>query len=652
MTKQLTLPAHSVLIVEDEALLAREIQLTLQDMGYGACAIASTAQEALTRVSERCPDLVLMDIRIEGPHEGIETTKLLSILHDVPVIFLSSHTDAATLERVSKVGQHTFLAKSVKPADLRGAIETSVHRQAMERRLRERERWFATTLSCVADAVVATDLAGRITFLNSAAESLIGMSAEQAIGQPVDDVMTLVEQAPESGDKTPLTTALRIGRPVRLASAQLVNLSTGTRAAISDTSAPVIVDGKMAGAVMVFHDETEKRAIARQLEITDRLAALGTMAAGTAHELNNPLAIITSRVENALEVLHGPDPWPTQLVGITAALADVQTAAERMGRIIADLRSISRPQQETPQIIDLARCIDWATRATAHEFNNRARVEQRLGAVPRVLADEGRLGQVLVNLLVNAAHAIAPGDFENNEVIITTRTDETGRAAITVGDTGQGMAPGVLKRIFDPFFTTKDVGAGTGLGLAISYGIVTALGGFLRAESKPGVGSTFEILLPPAPVAPLELESAPVDEPSGPVAPPRQGRILVVDDEEVLLQAITSILELDRLTVVTSNNASDALAMIDRGERFDVILSDMSMPNMTGMDFLDALVTHDAGLAQRVIFMSGGAVTGRADKFLSSLANKCIAKPFKSAELRQVIQQALANGAAPRVDIH
>ena len=647
-----TQPAHSVLIVEDERVIAKDIQQTLQDMGYDAFAIASSAEEALARVTERCPDLVLMDIRIEGPHDGIEAAKLLGALHDVPVIFLSAHADEATLNEARKAAPYAFLAKPVKPADLRGAIETSLYRQAIDRRLRERERWFSTTLDCVADGVITTDLSGKITYLNPAAVALLGTRPELAIGRPVEEVMKLIDQLPESADKTPLAGTLRHGQTLRLMSAKLLNLATGASATISDTSAPVIVDGNMTGAVMVFRDDTEKMAVARQLEISDRLAALGTMAAGTAHELNNPLAIITSRVENALDSLHryaaslergtpagelGP-----QLGGISLALRDVRTAAGRMARIIAELRSISRPPSHPSEVLDLANCIDWATRATAHEFHNRARVEVRLGAAPPVLADEARVGQVLVNLLVNAAHAIAPGDVAHNEVVIATRTDDSGRAVISVRDTGAGMASDVLKRIFDPFFTTKDLGAGTGLGLAISHGIVTSLGGQLRAESTPGAGSTFEIVLPPAAAAAAATATSVVSEPVEAAAPVRLGRVLVVDDEEPLLRAITEILELDGLAVTTTSNPREALAMLAGGQRFDVILSDMSMPDMTGIDFYEALRAQDEGLAQRMVFMSGGAVTEKADQFLKGLVNPYVAKPFKSADLRRSIQRALA----------
>jgi CheY-like chemotaxis protein len=329
------------------------------------------------------------------------------------------------------------------------------------------------------------------------------------------------------------------------------------------------------------------------------------------------------------------------------ALADVQAAAARMERIIADLRNLSRPLDQATQVLDPARCIDWAVRATAHEFRNRARVEQRLDPTPRVLADDARLGQVLVNLLVNAAHAIAPGAFEHNEVLVSTRTNENGWAVISVRDTGHGMTPDVLKRIFDPFFTTKDVGTGTGLGLAISHGIVSSLGGELRAQSTPGGGSTFEILLPPAAIpaaAPVTPADAADNGATGQVAPSRHGRVLVVDDEEALLRAIQEILELDGLTVVTASDARDALELLARGEQFDVILTDLSMPNMTGMEFHAALAARDARLADRVLFMSGGAITARAAAFLEGMEKRYVSKPFKSVELRRVIQRALAAG--------
>jgi CheY-like chemotaxis protein len=169
-----------------------------------------------------------------------------------------------------------------------------------------------------------------------------------------------------------------------------------------------------------------------------------------------------------------------------------------------------------------------------------------------------------------------------------------------------------------------------------------SLGGQLRAASTPGVGSTFEIVLPPAaPTASADARNA-ASDPVEAAAPMRLGRVLVVDDEVALLRAITEILELDGLTVTSTSKPREALAMIAGGERFDVILSDISMPDMTGINFYEAIRAQDEGLAQRMIFMSGGAVTEQADNFLKGLANQYVVKPFKSADLRRSIQRALA----------
>src|SRR6185295_17635126 len=162
--------SHSVLIVEDERIVAKDLQHTLAAMGYDAFAIASSADEALSHASEKCPDLVLMDIRIKGAHDGIETADLLRQRFGVPVVYLTAHADDATIERAKRTTPYGYLMKPVKSAELRSAIEVTIHRHEMEKRLRERERWFATTLRSIDDAVITVDVEGMIAFANPAAE--------------------------------------------------------------------------------------------------------------------------------------------------------------------------------------------------------------------------------------------------------------------------------------------------------------------------------------------------------------------------------------------------------------------------------------------------------------------------------------------------
>jgi CheY-like chemotaxis protein len=262
----------------------------------------------------------------------------------------------------------------------------------------------------------------------------------------------------------------------------------------------------------------------------------------------------------------------------------------------------------------------------------------RIYPAPTVVGDGSRLEQVLINLLVNAAHAITPGHAERNEVTVTLRSDESGRAVIEVRDSGEGMRPEIVSRIFEPFFSTKKPESGTGLGLSICHGIVKSLGGDIEVSSEPGSGSTFKVSLPPAPQKQDAAQS-----PEAPAeAPALRGRILVVDDESALLRAIQRILEDEGHFVEGTESAMDALAMIERGDRFDLIFSDLMMPTMTGVDFYETLLARNPTLARSVIFISGGAITAKVDAFLKSIPNLRLEKPFKATQLRDIVQQALA----------
>jgi PAS domain S-box-containing protein len=636
---------RAILIVEDEGIVARDLQETLHGLGYDAFAIASSADEAILRATERCPDLVLMDVRIKGQLDGIETAEILKRRFGVAVLFLTAHADDATLARATAIEPHGYLMKPVKSAELRSAIEVSLYRHELEKRLHERDRQFATALESVSEAVVTVDLAGKITFMNAAAEEMTGMTAAETVGRSAREILWHIDEQVTAGEETPLVTALREKRAVVRQEASLVNPATGAQHFINDSATPVMDDGQALGAVMVFRDVTRQKTLQRQLELADRLASLGTMAAGVAHEINNPLSVISGNAEYLAEELTryraqiGDAAASTKAGGrledISAALADLQSAATRIGRIVSDLRAFSRPPDHTAGVANVSRCIDWAVRATSQEFRHRARLTTQMGDVPLANADESRLGQVFVNLLVNAAQSIAPGDTEHNSVAITTHTDELGRILVEVSDTGCGIPPEALGRIFDPFFTTKPAGVGTGLGLSICHGIVSSMGGELRAESEVGKGTKFVVVLPPAPAGRSETRVA-VSETSRRL----RGRVLIVDDEDTVRRTVERILRDHQ--VVCAASARDGLAMIDSGQRFDVIFVDMMMPTMTGMDFYETLLAQEPELASRIVFFSGGAISSKMDAFLRLVANPRIEKPFETASLLDAVQRILA----------
>jgi len=418
----------------------------------------------------------------------------------------------------------------------------------------------------------------------------------------------------------------------------------------------------IAGAPTVVassRDITERKRLRAKLEVSDRMASLGTLAAGIAHEINNPLAYVTGNLEVVAEALEDAAIASGVVVGVQhaeviAAIRDARDGAERVRKIVRGLRMFSRSEDERRAPLELAAVLEAAIRMTSNEVRHRAQLVRELGPVPLVIADDGRLTQVFVNLLVNAAHAIPEGRSSDHRITVRTLTDDDGRAVIEIVDTGNGIKPEAQARVFDPFFTTKDVGGGTGLGLSICMGIISGLCGQISIESSTdpahatgrivGTGTIVRVVLPPAPgaaepvaVAP-SLAIGPV-EPRG-VAPAaaRRPRVLLVDDEPLIAHTIERLLRRDYDTTI-EENGRDALARIARGERFAAIVSDIMMPNMTGIELFEELQQVAPDQAARLIFLSGGAFTQQARDRLQGLGVIQLDKPVAAQQLRACIQR-------------
>jgi CheY-like chemotaxis protein len=383
----------------------------------------------------------------------------------------------------------------------------------------------------------------------------------------------------------------------------------------------------------------------KRVGLGERLASLGTLAAGMCHEINNPLTSILANAQVLESAIEG---WQRQLREHASfelaertwkardSLDDLREGAERIRRIIADLSVFGRPLDEPYRPTDVLVSVEWALRVSVSQIRTRARVIKDVKPVPPVLADETRLSQVLVNLLINAAHAIPEGDAERQTIRVATDVDERGQVVLSVEDSGAGIAPETLPHIFDPFFTTKVEGIGSGLGLSICHGIVQSLGGEIRVHSRLGQGSRFEVLLPPA-----ALDSGAVAAEAEP-APPQgcRARILVVDDEPTLLRAVHSLLE-QHHEVVTVTDAREALGLIVAGAGFDLVLCDVMMPGWGGMDLYQRVVELGLPLARRFVFVTGGAFTSRARTFLASTPNALLRKPFDPPALHAVVARLL-----------
>jgi nitrogen-specific signal transduction histidine kinase/CheY-like chemotaxis protein len=398
------------------------------------------------------------------------------------------------------------------------------------------------------------------------------------------------------------------------------------------TSIPAVFDGEPA-VVTIARDVTEQRRLQAQLLLADRMVSVGTLAAGVAHEINNPLAYLAGNLSYLADHLNtvGAGASTESLEALAEALSDAQEGVRRIGRIVRDLKTFSRADEERREAMDVHSVLEVSLRMVANELRHRTTLVRSLALVPPVDGNEARLGQVFLNLLVNALQALPDRAPEANLVRVATYPSATGEVVVEVSDNGVGMTPEVRRRIFDPFFTTKPVGVGTGLGLSVCQGVVHALGGTIEVDSEPGHGSTFRVRLPAltAPRSP-----APRSPPPTPITEALS--VLVVDDEPLLGQVVCRLLQPEH-RVVLETDAPAALARIAAGERFDVLLCDLMMPGMTGMGFYERLAAQRPELLDRVVFMTGGAFTASAREFLERVPNPQLTKPFSVEDLRRVL---------------
>jgi signal transduction histidine kinase len=395
-------------------------------------------------------------------------------------------------------------------------------------------------------------------------------------------------------------------------------------------------------------DVTEQKKLQARLSVTERLLAVGTLAAGVAHEINNPLSAALSNLEwvaGKLAQLTAEVPADTtsacevspSLAQLVKPIDEAREACGRVRAIVQDLKLLSRADEEKLQPVELTQVMDSAVRMAWNELRHRARLVREYGDLPLVHGSEARLAQVFLNLLINATQAIPEGDASRHEVRLSARALATGHVAIEVHDTGSGIPEEIRGRIFDPFFTTKPPGIGSGLGLSICQRILSGMGGQIEVDSQVGRGSTFRVTLPGARGPLGQLAPEPAAAPF--VAVPR-ARLLIIDDDAAVGAALKLVLS-DEHEVRVDTSAQRALERLSGGERYDIILCDLMMPELSGMDFHRELVTVDAQLARQVIFLTGGAFTLSAREFLDRVPNPRLSKPFDWQQLRALIARQL-----------
>ena len=382
--------------------------------------------------------------------------------------------------------------------------------------------------------------------------------------------------------------------------------------------------GEIGGVIGVSTDVTDRRRMERQVDRAERLAAIGRLAASVAHEINNPLTYSIEALRLAAEDV-------AARAGVaTPRLADLlREAAEGMERvrlITRDHTAYSRSEENVRSPQDPGLALAAPAKMVATRTSARARVDLQLGPSATIDADPTRLIQIFVNLVLNAADAMPADGAERNRIVITVRV-EAGDAVVEVADNGPGVPAELRGRVFDPFFTTKPVGEGTGLGLFVTRNLVEATGGSITLDEAPGGGARFTIRLPTvaAPIPAVIVHAA--SQPIAAGVAPRRRRVLVIDDEPQLARIFRAALaaEFD-VQAVTSGRAG--LDHLREADPYDLILCDLMMADVSGMQVFEGLRTHRPGLERRIVFMTGGVFDPAVAEFLASVPNECVDKPF------------------------
>ncbi len=405
---------------------------------------------------------------------------------------------------------------------------------------------------------------------------------------------------------------------------------------------PVTQGGEDAELILI-RDLTEQRILQAKLTQSDRLATVGTLAASVAHEINNPLTYVMHYIERLERDL---DDMVSE--GASARVSKLRegarTAAEgcqRVRSIVRDLKTFARVGDGEDVPIDVNRALRSAVQMAGHQIRSRARLDVELGALPAVRAHDGRLCQVFLNLLMNAGQAIRPGADRKSALVEVRSWSQGATVHVSITDTGRGIADEHLGRLFEPFFSTKPDGVGTGLGLWICRDIVNDLGGRIEVSSRVGRGTTMTIVLPRVAGQPVFASSRPPPDPlSGALELTSLRRVLVVDDEPALLELLAEALG-EHADVTTAANGYEARELLENDAEYDVILCDLMMPGMGGVELHGWVASTFPALARRMIFMTGAAYTRAAQEFLSTVDNERLDKPFRVRDVERLLDRVI-----------
>ena len=635
-----------ILVVEDEAILAEDLRESLERQSYHVVGTVDNAADARAYADRERPDLVMMDIHLAGGDDGISTAAHLREVFDLPVIFLTAHSDQATLDRAKHTSPYGYLVKPFEDQELRASIETAIYRHKSDAQLRRMERWLRTTLHSIGDGVITVDLDRRITFINPVAERITGWSRQAAIGCPYDHVFALHDDLNQRVPD-PIAPVLSAGESLHFDQSYTIDTKDGHRRRIDDSIAPIRDEqGSINGAIIIFRDATEKWELEQlrqqseqRMQEAQKLESLGVLAAGIAHDFNNLLAIIVGHAE----LMQMQDPVHEEN---RECLAQICGAGHRAAQLCEQMLTYAESGQFELKPIDLRPILDTTARLAPRSFSGQIEVKLDLPAnLPPVRGHIGRLQQLFTNLVLNGAEAMCdrPGTIE-----LIARTVDTLPAnlrvaperaepartwlRVVVEDHGLGIPASTLERIFDPFFSTKF--AGRGLGLSIVYNVVRLHDAGLAVHSQIGVGTRFEIYLPVVAgdsVAPAAII------PAQDWRPARPGRIVIIDDEVAVSRTLADMLKRYGFSCQVFNDPQEIVAQAKTLTEVQTVFLDLTMPEMSGIEVQRRL--REVWPTLPIVLTTGFAEASVTELIATDEHTHFLGKPFSFGSLVSVLKK-------------
>jgi two-component system, cell cycle sensor histidine kinase and response regulator CckA len=626
----MTASTSRIAIVEDEYIVALDIKSFLERSNYVVAGMYSSGDELLIDFEDIKPDLILMDIKIRGSLDGVETSRLVHERYRTPVVLLTAFADDMTIARAKITQPFGYIIKPFEERELKTAIEIALYRADMERLLRESEERYRNLFHEGISGNFLSDNEGLVVEANPAFRTLAGIGPDDDLPRLEDlildrSVLSAFMEKIKSGDRLELEEL-----PLRsIEGRDLVVLANA--AAIHDSS------GEHSGIRGELIDNTERRMLKERLIQAQKMEDAGKLAGGIAHDFNNILTAILGYSNLLSEELPAEGPAREDIEGI-------RKAAGRASNLTRQLLAFSSRQPFSPRSLDLNVAVQDQERLLRRILPENIQLSLALSQRDAiVLADPAQIEQVLLNLSLNARDAMPSGGALH--ISIAVEVLDASRAVgldalapgsyvrLDVTDTGVGIPPAILNKIFEPFFTTKPKERGTGLGLSTVYGIARQLGGAVSVASTEGKGASFSVWVPNASKEHANDELR-VEKSVWPEVPP--ATILFVDDDDAVRTLASRLLAKGGHRVLIAANAGEALLIAENsGPSIDLLVTDTVMPFMDGHVLARRLraMLPTVGL----LFISGHPGKGNDPEE----EGRFLAKPFTEAELAQAVSRAL-----------